>query len=110
MGVIDPGKLIFLFRARKKRWTALGTKMVVGFDGESINWVKLSDIKRIDSKRMKELPDEPTRFTRIPRKLNEKEIIITDKTGNESIFTTRKGKDLFSLWSILLMISRFDYS
>ncbi|MDG1332465.1 MAG: hypothetical protein P8P74_09050 [Crocinitomicaceae bacterium] len=105
---VDSGKIILLFVGKSRVWTAVGTKMIVGFDGEKVNSIRIDDIKHIDSKRMKELPDEPTGWTRIPRKLNEKAVILTDKGGVESTFLTRKGKNLFSLCSMLLMLKRLD--
>ena len=107
----DTGKIILLFTDSKKNWTALGTKMIVGFDGIKLNSVKLNFIQDVDSKNWKELclraEAGETKLKKL-KKRNERELSITDFEGNETIFITKRGSDLFHLWNIVLMITRLN--
>ena len=105
------GKIILLFTDSSKIWTALGTNMIIGFDGVNIKSIKLSSIKDIISKNLKEqhLRAEfgETKLKKI-KKRNESELSVIDFDDNEIVFHTKKGNDFFSLWSILIMISRLN--
>ena len=107
----DSGKVILLFTDSKNNWTALGTKMIVGFDGEKLNSVKLNSIKEVISKNLKEqhlkADSGKTKLKKI-KKRNECELSIMDFDENETVFITKKGTDFFSLWNIILMIKRLN--
>ena len=107
----DSGKIILLFKDSKNNWTALGTKMIIGYDGIKLNSVKLESIEDVDSKNRKEYfsksESEIIKFKKF-NKRNERELLITDFEGRETVFITRKGSDLFSLWNIMLMITRLN--
>jgi len=105
------GKIILLFKDSKHNWTALGTKMIIGYDGTQFNSVTLSSIEDVDSKNRKELFSKAetgeTKLRKI-KKRNERELLVTDFDGKETVFITKKGSDFFSLWNILLMITRLN--
>ncbi|MEM6894613.1 MAG: hypothetical protein AAF554_13055 [Bacteroidota bacterium] len=107
----DYGKIIFLFTDSKKYWTAIGTKKIIGFDGTNYNSVELNSVKDVDSKNRKEYFEKAeqgeTKLKKI-KKRNERELLVTEFNGNETIFITKKGSDLFSLWNIMLMITRLN--
>lgn len=107
----DSGKIIFLFTDYKGNWTAIGTKMIIGFDGTKLSSIKLSSIKNVISKNLKEHRNQvesgATKLKKIEKE-NERELSITDFTGNETIFITKKGNDFFSLWNITLMLTRLN--
>ncbi|MBL4568191.1 MAG: hypothetical protein JKY69_00440 [Flavobacteriaceae bacterium] len=107
----DCGNLILIFTDSKKNWTALGTKMIIGFDGDKLNSVKLDSIQDVISKNLKEqyLQTEKGKTKLKPiKKRNEKELSVINFDGKEKVFITKKGNDFFSLWNILLMISRLN--
>jgi len=107
----DCGKIILLFTDSKKYWTAIGTKNIIGFDGTNYNSVKLNSIKDVDSKSRKEYFEKAEQgennLAKI-KKRNERELLVTEFNGNETIFMTKKGSDLFSLWNIMLMITKMN--
>ena len=107
----DCGKIILLFTDSKNNWTALGTKKIIGFDGIKLNSVKLDSIKDIDSKNRKEYFEKAeagqTKLKKI-KKRNESELLVTEFNGKETIFITKKGSDLFSLWNIMMMIEQLN--
>lgn len=107
----ESGKIILLFTDSKNNWTALGTEMIIGYDGIKINSVKLDSIEDADSKNRKEyfLRAEAgeTKLKKI-KKRNEYELLVTDFDGKETVFITKKGSDLFSLWNIMLMIIQLN--
>ena len=107
----DCGKIILLFTDSKKNWTAIGTKKIIGFDGTNYNSVELNSIKDVDSKNRKEYFEKAetgeTKLKKI-KKRNESELLITDFNGKETIFITKKGSDLFSLWNIMMMIKQLN--
>lgn len=107
----DCGKIILLFTDSKKNWTAIGTKKIIGFDGSEFNSVELSSIKDVDSKNRKEYFEKAeageTKLKKI-KKRNESELLITEFNGKETIFITKKGNDLFSLWNIMMMIEQLN--
>ena len=107
----DSGKVILLFTDSKKNWTALGTKMIVGFNGNKLNSVKLNSIKEVISKNLKEhhlkRDSRKTKLKKI-KKENESELSIMDFDGNETVFITNNGSDFFSLWNIIIMITRLN--
>ena len=107
----DCGKIILLFTDSKNNWTALGTKKIIGFDGIKLNSVKLNSIENVDSKNRKEYFEKAeageTKLKKI-KKRNESELLITEFNGKETIFITKKGSDLFSLWNIMLMIEQMN--
>ncbi|MDO6739452.1 hypothetical protein [Wenyingzhuangia sp. 2_MG-2023] len=88
----DCGKIILLFTDSKKRWTAIGTKKIIGFDGTNYNSVELNSIKDVDSKNRKEYFEKAesgeTKLKKI-KKRNESELLITDLTERK-LFTLRK--------------------
>ena len=85
--------------------------MIVGFDGEKLNSVKLNSIKEVISKNLKEqhlkADSGKTKLKKI-KKRNECELSIMDFDENETVFITKKGTDFFSLWNIILMIKRLN--
>lgn len=105
----DCGKIILLFTDSKNNWTALGTKKIIGFDGTKFNSVELDSIEDVDSKNRKEYFEKAeageTKIKKI-KKRNESELLTTEFIGKETIFITKKGSDLFSLWNIMIMITR----
>lgn len=105
----DCGKIILLFTDSKNNWTALGTKKIIGFDGTKFNSVELDSIEDVDSKNRKEYFEKAeageTTLKKI-KKRNESELLTTEFNGKETIFITKKGSDLFSLWNIMIMITR----
>ncbi|WP_299444292.1 hypothetical protein [uncultured Aquimarina sp.] len=107
----DSGKIILLFTDSKNNWTALGTKRIIGYDGTKLNSVKLDAIEDVDSKNRKEYFEKAeageTKLKKI-KKRNERELLITEFDGKETIFITKKGSDLFSLWNIMIMITRLN--
>ena len=107
----DSGKIIFLFTDSKNNWTVLGTKMIIGFDGTKLNSMKLNSIKDVISKNLKEQHLQAkageTKLKKI-KKRNESELSVIDFNGNETVFITKKGNDFFSLWNIVLMITRLN--
>lgn len=50
----DSGKIILLFTDSKKGWTALGTKIIFGFNGNILNSLKLDSIQEVISRNLKE--------------------------------------------------------
>lgn len=107
----DSGKIILLFTDSKNNWTALGTKMIIGYDGIKFNSVKLKSIEDVDSKNRKEYFNKAESEGVNPKKFNkrnERELLITDFEGKETVFITKKGSDLFSLWNVMLMITRLN--
>jgi len=105
----DIGKIILIFKDSKKNWTGIGTKVILGYNGTEFQSVELNQIKDVDSKNRKEYKAEsenlkPKKFN----KKNERELLIIDALGNETVFVTKKGHDLFSLWNIMLMITQFN--
>lgn len=107
----ESGKIILLFTDSKNNWTALGTKKIIGFDGTKFNAVKLDSIEDVDSKNRKEYFEKAeaseTKLKKI-KKRNESELLITQFNEKETIFITKKGSDLFSLWNIMIMITRLN--
>ncbi|EAQ40476.1 hypothetical protein MED134_06964 [Dokdonia sp. MED134] len=107
----DSGKIILLFTDSTNNWTALGTKRIIGYDGTKLNSVKLDAIEDVDSKNRKEYFEKAeageTKLKKI-KKRNERELLITEFDGKETIFITKKGSDLFSLWNIMIMITRLN--
>ncbi|NRD24893.1 hypothetical protein HNV10_16685 [Winogradskyella litoriviva] len=107
----DCGKIILLFTDSKKNWTAIGTKKIIGFDGSEFNSVELNSIKEVDSKNRKEYFEKAkagaTKLKKI-KKRNESELLIAEFNGKETIFITKKGSDLFSLWNIIMMIEQLN--
>ncbi|WP_299223538.1 hypothetical protein [uncultured Aquimarina sp.] len=107
----DSGKIILLFTDSKNNWTALGTKRIIGYNGTKLNSVKLESIKDVDSKNRKEYFEKAeagqTKLKKI-KKRNEYELLITEFDGKETEFITKKGSDFFSLWNIVLMITRLN--
>ncbi|WP_024769099.1 hypothetical protein [Aquimarina macrocephali] len=107
----NSGKIILLFTDSKKNWTALGTKMIIGYNGAKLNSIKLDSIQDVISKNLKEqyLQAEAgeTKLKKI-KKRNERELSVIDFNGNETVFITKKGNDFFSLWNIVLMITRLN--
>ncbi|RZS91865.1 hypothetical protein [Aquimarina brevivitae] len=107
----DSGKIILLFTDSKNNWTALGTKRIIGYDGTKLNSVKLDSIEDVDSKNRKEYFEKAeageTKLKKI-KKRNERELLVTEFDGKETIFITKKGSDLFSLWNIMIMITRLN--
>ncbi|KAA1238757.1 MULTISPECIES: hypothetical protein [Aquimarina] len=107
----DSGKIILLFTDSKNNWTALGTKRIIGYDGTKLNSVKLDAIEDVDSKNRKEYFEKAeageTKLKKI-KKRNERELLVTEFDGKETIFITKKGSDLFSLWNIMIMITRLN--
>jgi len=107
----DSGKIILLFTDSKNNWTALGTKRIIGYDGTKLNSVKLDAIEDVDSKNRKEYFEKAeageTKLKKI-KKRNERELLVTEFDGKETIFITKKGSDLFSLWNIIIMITRLN--
>lgn len=105
------GKIILLFTDSKKNWTAIGTKKIIGFDGTEFNSVELNSIKDVDSKNRKEYFEkaeaEETKLKKI-KKQNERELLVTEFNGNETIFITKKGSNFFSLWNIMIMITQLN--
>ncbi|AUC15921.1 hypothetical protein BTO06_12510 [Tenacibaculum sp. SZ-18] len=107
----DCGKLILLFTDSKKNWTAIGTKQIIGFDGTNYNSVELSSIKDVDSKNRKEYFEKAEAGEKKLKKINkrnESELLITEFNGKETIFITKAGSDLFSLWNIMMMIEQLN--
>lgn len=107
----NSGKIILLFTDSKKNWTALGTKMIIGYDGVKLNSIKLDSIENIISKNLKEqhlLAEVGETKIKKLKKRNERELSVIDFDGNETVFITKKGNDFFSLWNILLMITRLN--
>lgn len=107
----DCGKIILLFTDSKKNWTAIGTRAIIGFDGTNYNSVELSTIKDVDSKKRNEYFEKAeageTKLKKI-KKRNDRELLIKDFNGHETIFITKKGNDFFSLWNIMLMIIQLN--
>jgi hypothetical protein len=107
----DSGKSVLLYTDSKKNWTILGTKMIIGFDGVKLNSIKLSSIKEVISKNLKEqyLQYEAgeTKLKKL-KKRNECKLSVIDFNDNETVFITKKGHDLFSLWNITQMITRLN--
>ncbi|MCK8521057.1 hypothetical protein M0D21_05740 [Aquimarina sp. D1M17] len=107
----DYGKIILLFTDSKNNWTALGTKKIIGYDGTKVNSVKLNSIQNVDSKNRKEYFEKAeageTKLKKF-KKRNESELLVTEIDGKETIFITEKGSDLFSLWNIMIMITRLN--
>ncbi|WP_282164753.1 hypothetical protein [Cellulophaga baltica] len=107
----NSGKIILLFTDIKNNWTALGTKMIIGYDGTQLNSVKLSSIEDVDSKNRKELFSKAeageTKLKKIMKR-NERELLVIDFDGKDTVFITKKGSDFFSLWNIVLMITRLN--
>ncbi|WP_299680610.1 hypothetical protein [uncultured Tenacibaculum sp.] len=107
----DSGKIILLFTDSKNNWTALGTKRIIGYDGTKLNSVKLDAIEDVDSKNRKEYFEKAeageTKLKKI-NKRNERELLVTEFDGKETVFITKKGSDLFSLWNIMIMITRLN--
>ena len=109
----DSGKIILLFTDPNKRWTALGTKMIIGYDGSKLNAVKLNTIQDVTSKNKKKKYELLRAGHKNLEKLNKKlehELSVIDIDGNETVFITNKGSDMFSLWNIVLMIIRLNSS
>ncbi len=107
----DIGKIILLFKGSKRNWTGIGTKMIFGYNGTEFHSVELNRIKDVDSKNRKEYFDKAESEKLKPKKFkkkNERELLIIDSLGNETVFITKKGHDLFALWNIMLMITRFN--
>lgn len=98
----DSGKIILLFTDSKNNWTVLGTKRILGYDGTKLNSVKLDSIEDVDSENRKEYFEKAevdgTKLKKI-KKRNECELLVTEVDGKETIFITKKGSDLFSLWN-----------
>lgn len=107
----DSGKIILLFTDSNNNWTALGTKRIIGYDGTKFNSVKLDAIEDVNSKNRKEYFEKAeageTKLKKI-KKHNERELLVTEFDGKETIFITKKGNDLFSLWNIMIMITRLN--
>jgi hypothetical protein len=107
----DTGKIVLLFTDSKQNWTALGTKMIIGFDGENVIAVELCTIEDVISKNLKEQQLQYVAGERKLKKIikrNERELSVTDFCGCSTVFITNKGRDLFALWSILLLIMRLN--
>ncbi|MBO0593957.1 hypothetical protein I2486_21365 [Cellulophaga sp. E16_2] len=104
----NSGKIILLFTDSKHNWTALGTKMIIGYDGTQFNSVKLSSIEDVDSKNWKELFSKAEAGESKIKKRNERELLVTDFDGKETAFITKEGSNFFSLWNIVLMITRLN--
>lgn len=107
----DCGKIVLIFTDSKKNWTALGTKMIFGFNGDKLNSIKLDSIQEVISKNLKEQKNQVenggTKLKRL-KKRNERELSIIDSDGKEKVFITKKGNDFFSLWNIVLMVYRLN--
>lgn len=104
----NSGKIILLFTDSKNNWTAIGTNMIIGYDGVRLNAVKLNTIDSVISKNFNELKDSSITKRKKINKKTESELLVTDFNGNGTVFLTNEGSDLFSLWNIILMISRFN--
>ncbi|MEM6685000.1 MAG: hypothetical protein AAF617_04310 [Bacteroidota bacterium] len=102
----DTGKIVLLFTHKKKSWTAIGTKMIVGFDGKLLHTIAYKDIVSLDAKHLKASLEAST-FTRIFfRKKFESDLVIKDIHGNETVFFTHPGEDFFALWNMTMMLAR----
>lgn len=100
------GKIVLLFTDSEDNWTAVGTKMIIGYYGERMNSISLDEIQRSTSKSFYELQFMvPKSQKRIQKEL-ECELLIIDKRGNKKVFITDKGSDFFALFNIVLMLSR----
>ena len=104
----DTGEIVLLFTDRKRNWTVLGTKMIVGYDGVQLNSVAFNVIKKSTSKNFYELGFTLHKKRKSFRKKDECELLIFDENDNEIIFITSKGSDFFALASIVLMLERLN--
>lgn len=101
------GTPVLFFTKLTKEWTLVCTQQVVCNDNEKTFLINIGDIKQI-------LPTtfDPTLVGQhitvdISMKKTEWETIkIIDREGNFHILHADAGKDLFSLWNILLMAVR----
>lgn len=102
----DTGKIVLLFTHKKKNWTAIGTKMIFGFDGNRFNAIAYKEIKEIEPKHGRALSEAST-FTRFFfRKKFDRDLVIKNMHGNEAVFCTHPGEDFFKLWNMTLMLAR----
>lgn len=102
----DTGKIVLLFTDRKRNWTAVGTKMIVSYDGEQVNSVALINIKDWDAKRYYELGLLSSNKRKRYRRSRECELLIFDKDDTKTTFITRRGSDFWALANIVLMLIR----
>lgn len=105
----NSGKIILIFTDSKSNWTVLGTKKIIGFDGTKLNSANLDSIQDLGSKKWNEHFLKAEAGQTKPKKINKQnecEFLVTDFDGKETVFITEKGSDFFSLWNIVLMITR----
>lgn len=102
----NTGKIVLLFTDSEGNWTALGTKMIIGYNGLQVNSVAFNVIKEWFPKNFHELGLLPLNKQKKYRKNQECELLIFDKDDNEIVFITNKGSDFFALTSLVLMLIR----
>ncbi|MGH1386549.1 hypothetical protein [Kordia sp.] len=104
----ETGKIILLFTDRKKNWTAIGTKMIVGYDGEQVNSVAFNNIKDWQPKKHYELGFLPPNKRKKFRINRQRELLIFDKEDNRIVFITRRGNDFWELFNLVEMLQRLN--
>ena len=101
------GTPVLLFTKPTKEWTLICTRQVVCNDNEKIISINIRDIKQILSTEIDmTLFGQSININTVKKKTEWETIKIIDNQDDFYILHADRGKDLFSLWNILLMAVR----
>jgi len=101
------GTPVLFFTKPTKEWTLICTRQVVCNDTEKTISINIRDIKQILPTEIDmTLVGQSININTVKKKTEWETIKIIDKQDDFHVLHADKGKDLFSLWNILLMAVR----
>lgn len=100
------GLPVLFFTKTSKEWTLICTRQVICNNNQKIFSIQLNEIESLQPVHFdKSRPSRMPGFSEA-RKEEWHEVVVDDKTGNSHTLHADKGKDLFALWNVLIMVSR----
>lgn len=101
------GSPAILFTTPTNEWTLVCSKQVLSCKDDKVTAIELTEIDKITSNPMDKLRNGQKMMEMKEYQKSEwKELAVYDKSGNKHVLNADKGSDLFTLWNILLMVTR----
>jgi hypothetical protein len=104
--VTTSGEPVLIFTTAAGKWTLICTRQVIGFDGQVLETVNLTEMRQIMPHGIPPLGDQPKAPQLTINKAEWNQLVITSSGDTSRTLYAQPGPDFFALWNILQMVRR----
>lgn len=104
--VTTSGEPVLIFTTATGKWTLICTRQVIGFDGQRLERMYLTEMRQMMPHGIPPLGDQPNATRLTINKAEWNRLMITGSGDTSLTLYAQAGPDFFALWNILQMVRR----